>query len=84
MYFYFSELLILRSTVLAFLLWFCFCAAVVSFMFYCLDLYVVVFLLFRGRYFHLRPAHAAEAHPLPGAAKDAKRSLVRQGGPQWR
>ena len=56
MYFYFSELLILRSTVLAFLLWFCFCAAVVSFMFYCLDLYVVVFLLFRGCCFELRPA----------------------------
>ena len=48
------------------------------------NLSVVLFLLFRGCFFHLRPAYAAEAHPLPGAAKDAKRSLVRQGGPQWR
>ncbi|MBQ7862096.1 MAG: hypothetical protein IJ349_07845 [Clostridia bacterium] len=35
LYFYFSELLILRSTALAFLLRFCFCAVVVAFSFYC-------------------------------------------------
>ena len=69
LYFYFSELLILRSTALAYALWFLFCSAVASFTFYSLGFSVVVFLLFRGCCFQLRSAQAAEAVTLPGAAK---------------
>ena len=43
------------------------------------------FFILRGCLFYILPPHAGGAHPLPGAAKDAKRPfLVRHGGPQWR